>query len=337
MRIDRVDLSDERTFHGWYDVAREVWLEAWPGDPPWTGEEQKREFFAHREDVERILFVARTSTGEVAGAAQVNLPQKDNLHVADIAVSVRPACRGAGIGRALLEVAEQCATANGRSVHLSNTGGRATSLESRDARFAIAAGFHLGRTEIRRELRVPLGVGRLEELEQASAPLAADYDLVTWWNRCPDELVEGRARLAWTLSADEPRGELAVEPEHFDVERIRRWERDVEQAGRDLACAGAVSRATGELAASTEIGLPRKGEDVAIQFATVVAREHRGHRLGVLVKLANLRLIEGHPLAPRRVVTWNAESNAHMIRVNEELGFEVAGRGFNWQRTVGPP
>lgn len=334
--IDQVDLSDERTFHGWYEVAREVWLEAWPGDPPWAREEQKRQLLAHREDVDRILLVARTSIGEVAGAAQVDLPQRDNLRVADLAVSVRPAARGAGIGRALLEVAEQCATANGRSVHLSNTGGRAATLESRDARFARAAGFQLGRTEVRRELRLPLGVGRLEELERASAPSATDYDIVTWWNRCPDGLVESRARLAWTLSVDEPRGELDVEAEHFDVERIRRWERDVEQTGRDLACAGAVSRATGELVASTEIGLPREGEDVGIQFATVVAREHRGHRLGVLVKLANLRLVEGHPLAPSRVVTWNAESNAHMIRVNEELGFEVAGRGFNWQRTVGP-
>lgn len=71
-----------------------------------------------------------------------------------------------------------------------------------------------------------------------------------------------------------------------------------------------------------------------MQFATVVAREHRGHRLGILVKLANLKLIDGHASAAKRIFTWNAESNVHMIRVNEELGFEVAGKAFNWQKTI---
>jgi hypothetical protein len=107
-----------------------------------------------------------------------------------------------------------------------------------------------------------------------------------------------------------------------------------QNVGRELACTGAVCRATGQLAAVTEIGLPRPGEDLGMQFATVVAREHRGHRLGILVKLANLKLIAGHAQSPERICTWNGESNEHMIRVNEEIGFELAGMAFNWQKTV---
>ena len=49
---------------------------------------------------------------------------------------------------------------------------------------------------------------------------------------------------------------------------------------------------------------------------------------------ANLKLISGHAHQPERICTWNVESNEDMIRVNEEIGFEVAGMAFNWQKTA---
>ena len=35
------------------------------------------------------------------------------------------------------------------------------------------------------------------------------------------------------------------------------------------------------------------------------------------------------------VDTWNAESNAHMIGVNERLGYRVLGREMQFQRRLG--
>jgi hypothetical protein len=34
----------------------------------------------------------------------------------------------------------------------------------------------------------------------------------------------------------------------------------------------------------------------------------------------------------RTLDTWNAASNAHMIKVNEVLGYHVVARGMTWQR-----
>jgi hypothetical protein len=34
------------------------------------------------------------------------------------------------------------------------------------------------------------------------------------------------------------------------------------------------------------------------------------------------------------VDTWNAESNAHMIGVNEQLGYRVLGRELAFQRRI---
>ena len=174
----------------------------------------------------------------------------------------------------------------------------------------------------------------VEALEQRYVGASKDYELVSWWRHCPDELVESRARLASTLTEDEPHGDLEVESEQYDVERVRRWERDLENVGRGARLHRSGEQDTGELTAITEIGLPRPGEDLGMQFATVVDRAHRGHRLGILVKLANLKLIMGHSRVPVRICTWNGESNEHMIRVNEEIGFGVAGRAFNWQKTA---
>jgi GNAT superfamily N-acetyltransferase len=332
--IAEVDVEDVHAFHDWYSVVEEAWVDAWPGDPLWAGEAEMRTIFSDHEYNARTLLLGHTDEGEPAGAAEVGLPTKDNLSVANVEVSVRPALRGRGIGRRLLERAEELAAAGERSVLQGSTFGRSATLASREARFAMAAGFSHARTEVRRELRLPLQASRMEALERENAGRATDFELVSWSRHCPDELVESLGRLLTTLTADEPHGELEVEAQSYDVERTRRWEGDLEHAGRELICTAAVSKETGELAAVTEIGMPRPGEDLAMQFATVVAPEHRGHRLGVLVKLANLRLSARRELAPRRICTWNAEANEHMIRVNDELGFEIVGMAFNWQKAA---
>jgi len=61
------------------------------------------------------------------------------------------------------------------------------------------------------------------------------------------------------------------------------------------------------------------------QAITAVTREHRGHRLGLLVKVTMLELLAAPEPQLERIDTWNGESNAHMIAVNEALGFTIVG------------
>jgi hypothetical protein len=56
-----------------------------------------------------------------------------------------------------------------------------------------------------------------------------------------------------------------------------------------------------------------------------VARRHRGHRLGLLLKAEMLELLAVREPGLERIATWNAASNLHMIAINEQLGFEVSG------------
>ena len=60
---------------------------------------------------------------------------------------------------------------------------------------------------------------------------------------------------------------------------------------------------------------------------TAVDPAHRGHRLGLLIKVDMLELLAGREPQVRFVQTWNGETNAHMVAINEALGFGDPRRG----------
>ena len=104
--------------------------------------------------------------------------------------------------------------------------------------------------------------------------------------------------------------------------------------GRRLSVAAALERSSGRAVAFSELTVPRTAPELAYQWDTLVLPAHRGHRLGLLVKLANLaRLAELSP-ATTEVVTWNARDNEPMIAVNESLGARVTALGRTWQKRL---
>ena len=72
----------------------------------------------------------------------------------------------------------------------------------------------------------------------------------------------------------------------------------------------------------------------AHQLDTSVLAEHRGHRLGLLLKGSMVHwLAEAEPQL-LEVDTWNAASNAHMIAVNDRLGYQVVATATCYQTHV---
>ncbi len=70
------------------------------------------------------------------------------------------------------------------------------------------------------------------------------------------------------------------------------------------------------------------------QLDTSVRRGHRGHRLGLLLKIAMLRWLAEEEPQLRTIDTGNAASNSHMIKVNEILGYQAVSKGTGWQRRL---
>ena len=87
-----------------------------------------------------------------------------------------------------------------------------------------------------------------------------------------------------------------------------------------------------ELAAFSVLQFSDEKPWLAEQDDTLVVKDHRGKRLGMLVKISNLRrLARKHP-SVERVLTFNAAENQHMLAINEALGFRPAGYDGEWQR-----
>jgi RimJ/RimL family protein N-acetyltransferase len=128
------------------------------------------------------------------------------------------------------------------------------------------------------------------------------------------------------MSTDVPKDEMDWREEVWDAARVRRNEDLSRAMDRSWVGAGAVHVPTGRLIAFTVMGVPRSRPERAYQWETLVQSDHRGHRLGTLVKLAALQELAAHDPRIRFITTWNAQENAPMIAVNDLLGARVNGR-----------
>ena len=84
--------------------------------------------------------------------------------------------------------------------------------------------------------------------------------------------------------------------------------------------------ASGELGGFTQVEVGQERADRGFQALTAVVRAHRGHRLGLLLKLAMMELLAEAEPQVRQLFTMNTETNEHMIAINETLGYRVLGK-----------
>ena len=179
----------------------------------------------------------------------------------------------------------------------------------------------------------PSTTGCSTRLAAEAAPHHAAYTIRSWVGPVPDDLVVSFAELVATLMVEAPTGDLEREPETADVDALRRAEELIEKQGRTMYTSVALDGSGGLVAYSNLVTLVHD-PDNAFQWGTLVRRADRGHRLGLAVKVATLRLLHQGEVPARRLHTWNAEVNEHMIGINERLGFRPVERVGEFQKTL---
>jgi GNAT superfamily N-acetyltransferase len=266
--------------------------------------------------------------GVPAGVLTMGLPQLDNTGNAEVELQVVPGYRRRGVGTALYRHALDMARRHGR-VRIIGIG--AAELPGGVPRPGDGAGFAaaMGAKEALAEVRRRLDLSTVD-IPPAPAP-APGYSLVFWRGRSPDEYLADIGRLDGRMVLDAPMGDLVVEAVTPDADRIRDYEEAQIRRGTRAYHAGARHDATGTLVAWTTVGFESTVPDHAWQWITIVDPAHRGHRLGRCVKLANLHHALATEPALRTIDTWNAASNAHMIAINEEMGFRAVDAWIQWQ------
>ena len=200
------------------------------------------------------------------------------------------------------------------------TGFGSVPRDTPETRFLLRRGYRLEQVE--RVSRLPLPPAELTaHLAAARAAAGADYRAVVWEGPTSARWLTDLAHLHERMSTDAPSAGLEISAEQWDAQRVRTIE-ELERAGpRTLLQAAIEHVPSGRLVAFNELSVPAEPDRAVEQRDTLVLREHRGHRLGMLVKAANLLQLEStHPGHPG-VITFNAEENRHMLAVNEALGF----------------
>lgn len=302
-------------------------------DSPWVRPgllEQLVASLRHGWDGEPATPYLMTHEGRVVALGEVSLTERENRHLAWLGVKVHPELRRRGYGTLLWRRLVEEARAAGRtSVATDGWEGDAC------VQFARSVGLEQKATEImRRQHLAELAPGTAERLVERAQERATDYELIRIAGRTPPELVEAVAELSAAIN-DAPTDDLDIEDDVMSVERIAAYEASVEARGHRLYRLLARHRGTGELGGHTVVAVETARPGLAHQHDTAVARAHRGHRLGLLLKAGMvLWLAEAEPQV-ETVDTWNAESNGFMIGVNEDLGYRVMGRALEFQAPIG--
>ncbi len=332
MRIEQADPSDTRSAR----LCHEVYLAALrvdePGGPSFADRAFAGWLAVGWDGNPREVWLARQGDS-AAGWYRLELPSQENLDQARLDLMVHPAERQRGTGRALLQHAADRAAANGRSV-LKGSARQSSPGEA----LARAAGAKPGLVDIQRVLDVAsLDQAKRARLRGPAERAAAAYSLVSWVGPVPEEFM-GQVAAIYNAMGDAPR-EPGSAAEQWDAERIRERVNDLRpRYGMHDYAVAARHDDTGELAALTEVAVDPDDPGWSHQVITAVTREHRGHRLGLLLKLAMMDLLATTEPQLERMETWNAESNEHMIAVNDALGYATFGApAVCWQLEVTPP
>jgi GNAT superfamily N-acetyltransferase len=337
VEVRLVDPSDDGELAAWTAVLRASDRDLWP-DLAGFALPDIRAFARLRGRSKRFdLLAAREPGGPMLGVAMMELPLRDNVRSAEVTVAVHPAHRRRGVGAALVEGMAGQGRADGRAVLNAIVDVPLDAAADHPSlSFAPKVGFEAVLAGNTRHLSVPMPGARMDELrsEVARARSADAYRVQTFEAPWPAHSLQDQCTLFECMSTDEPHGDQAHEAEIWDADRVR--ENDALRAARGARYLIAVAQhiASGRLVACTELSIGAESPWQAWQMLTVVHPEHRGHRLGLAIKLANLDALARHAPQVRVIVTGNAAVNAPMIAVNDMMGFEVAGEGHFWQKRL---
>jgi GNAT superfamily N-acetyltransferase len=269
--------------------------------------------------------------GVPSGVVELRLPRLDNRDSAELELSVRPESRRRGLGRALHTYALDRVRELGRKRVIAEAGDQPAGGPA----FATAMGAQAALSETRSRLDVTaLDQGRLAGLLGAVRTHAAGYELVQWSGAPADDLIDDVAYLDSRFNTDAPIGDLELEPEKIDAARLRETEERAQARGRTQFSTGARHVAGGRLVAWTQISAAADAPWHAWQSITLVDPGHRGHRLGLLIKIENLMYACRRNPGLTAIDTFNARSNAHMLAINTTLGFRAVDTWTQWQQYV---
>ncbi|HEX8343993.1 MAG TPA: GNAT family N-acetyltransferase [Actinoplanes sp.] len=273
----------------------------------------------------RLAWLATNDDGVPVGSAFLRVYTAAGVdHLAEVDVQVHPVERRAGVGSLLLDAAVAGAREVGRrsvmTVHVP--------VDSPGEKF-------LARRGLRRVLtltyaRLPLGEVDLTALTDVVERPHPGYRLAAWTGTVPDQLA-GTFAASRRAMDDMPMDDTDYGTESWDVDRVRAVAKAIAERGDVLDTVVAIDTSDGSIAGFTELVVPGDGTGDAQHYGTAVLPEHRGHGLARWMKAEAIRRARHRYPTLAGLLTDTADSNSHMRRINDALGYAPTHRSVVYQ------
>lgn len=343
---EKIDDADATDFLSMIDVRNRIYREINGNDDEDLSPEAALPHYQPNPDETRRSWIVREG-GRVIGRVGLDLPHEAGSVSAYWLIELLREAQGRGIGTRAHTLIEQAAREAGRTVlqswaqhnaepgeHLPSPTGYGSIPKNHEARFYLRHGYTLGQVERRSELDPAAAADTVDRLLADAREAASGYRVVQWMLPTPPERVDGYAWMKSRMSTDVPAGEMDVDEETWDAARVARHDSRYLDGGQTVQVTAAQHVATGELVAYNELSVAADRTRPTEQYDTLVLREHRGHRLGQLVKCAGL--VSWREVAPDspKVITYNAEENRPMLDINERIGFVPSAYIGAWKKVL---
>jgi len=305
-----------------YNAARPV---DDPDSPPAVSElvAADVEFGWDLQPAVHYLYAPSAENGPI-GALATEMPIRDNLEVVWAEIMVHPDHRRRGHGTMIMNEVFRLTKEAGRTIIWVGTAADDPGAIAFAEKFGFRYASHDAR---RRQQLADVDQEELSRLYDEASEAAHDYRLERMTAPVSDQILAELVEVTAAIN-DAPTGDLTWEAEVFNVGRLRDLETARLKRGDSMYRVVARHRETREAGGHTWVSWNPLQPTLAGQGDTAVARGHRGHRLGLLLKIDMMRwLAEEHPQV-ETIETWNNADNTHMIKVNEAIGYRLS-RVFN--------